>query len=331
MYEFYAKPVASPYLILQRSAVSAGVKRSTLFQEGMRRLRNCCPELGWDQIRTHMNKFSWQMLISGYDQSTRFNILKGVLNRYEQMLSDDSKGIKPLWRTRGHIASQKASKPGRSSASFFLKGDTRQVMMLPPTPGGELVKRVRSKIGNFKGPDHGTTKFGEKAGAAVTAGLVKDNPFPAEGCDFGDSKCIVGAGCSKTGVTYQIECNQCTERDQGARGSPRRPVRGQVIAGSRRKYLGQTGTSMHRRQVAHKSGKSSVLKKHTREALSEDQDPPKYTMKAVRGSRTVLGRVVTEGVLIDTQDKHEPDTLMNSRSEGGRGKMVRYVPQVRRI
>ena len=57
-------------------------------------------------------------------------------------------------------------------------------MMLPPTPGGVLVKRVRDQMGSFKGPDKGTTQFGERAGPAVTAGLVKDNPFPTQGCDL---------------------------------------------------------------------------------------------------------------------------------------------------
>ena len=133
-------------------------------------------------------------------------------------------------------------------------------------------------MGSFVGPDMGTTKFGERAGASVTAGLVKDNPFPAQGCDFGDTKCLVGAGCSKTGVTYEILCEKCAEGDQGAGeglASPRRPQRGEMIAGSRmRRYLGQTGTSMHRRQVAHKFGKGSALNKHTKEAHARDQNPP---------------------------------------------------------
>ena len=104
-----------------------------------------------------------------------------------------------------------------------------------------------------------------------------------------------------------------------------------MIAGSRRRYIGQTGTSMHRRQVAHKSGKDTVIKKHTRESHREDQSPPSYKMKALKGSRTVLDRIITEGVYIDDQEKQGPGELMNSRGEAGRGKMVRYVPQVRRI
>ena len=54
-------------------------------------------------------------------------------------------------------------------------------------------------------------------------------------------------------------------------------------------------------------------------------------MKPMKGSRTVLSRVITEGVFIDAEEKANPGVLMNSRGEGGRGKMVRYRPIVRRI
>ena len=60
-FEFYSKPMSSPYLLLQRSAVSRNTKRSTLFQEGMRRVRNCSLDLPWQVVRDHLSKFSWQM------------------------------------------------------------------------------------------------------------------------------------------------------------------------------------------------------------------------------------------------------------------------------
>ena len=280
-------------------------------------------------------------MISGYPQPMRFQILRGVLNRYDQMIRDDSDGTRPFWRTRNEIVSQKQSKPGRTAASFFLKGTTRQVMCLPPTPGGELLGRVRTQLEGYLGPDHGTTKFSERAGPAVTSGLAKDDPFPALGCAFDDPTCLVGAGCDKVSQTYEIICEQCCQPNQAGENiaagaqrhgiNARAPQRAQVIAGSRRRYLGQTGTSLHRRQINHKSGKTSVIKKHNHEIHSQDQQPPTYQMKALRGSRSVLNRLITEGVYIDGEEKDQPGSLMNSRGEAGCGKMVRYVPEVRRI
>ena len=145
-----------------------------------------------------------------------------------------------------------------------------------------------------------------------------------------------GAGCSKLSQTYEIKCNVCSPEDHEAArqqgGINRRPQPAEVRGGVRRcRYVGQTGTTLHRRQGSHKSDKDSALNKHTREAHRGDQRAPGYRMRAVRGSHTVLQRIVTEGVYIDHGEKLEPGTLMNSRGEAGRGKMVRYVPQTRRI
>ena len=164
------------------------------------------------------------------------------------------------------------------------------------------------------------------------AGIKKDNPFSQEGCDFGDPKCIVGSGCSKVSQTYQIDCLDCEQEEdqpgQMARGIMRAEVRGGT---RRRKYIGHTGTSLHRRQKGHKSDKDSVITKHKMEAHLGDPRPPRYVMKPMKGSRTVLNRVITEGVFIDAEEKANPGVLMNSRGEGGRGKLVRYQATVRRI
>ena len=39
-HSFYKKPMACPFLILERSAIPNKIKRDTLLQEGLRRLRN---------------------------------------------------------------------------------------------------------------------------------------------------------------------------------------------------------------------------------------------------------------------------------------------------
>ena len=123
-----------------------------------------------------------------------------------------------------------------------------------------------------------------------------------------------------------------SEGDARRQGIIRRPQEADVRGGARRRrYLGQTGTTLHRRQVAHKSAKASAINKHTREDHSGDQGAPGYTMRPLQGSRTVLQRIITEGVYIDGDEKLDPGSLMNSRGEAERGKLVRYAPQVRRI
>ena len=73
------------------------------------------------------------------------------------------------------------------------------------------------------------------------------------------------------------------------------------------------------------------MNKHSREAHIDDHQKPAYQMKPLKGSRRTMTRLITEGVFIDTDESSNPGSLKNSKGEAGRGKMVRYVPMVRRI
>ena len=84
-FSFYKKPIASPFTIMFKSALSKQTKRNSLFQEGLRRLRNCSEGIGWDEkasvLTDYMNCLKW----SGYDHEYRVSILTGVLERYDQI------------------------------------------------------------------------------------------------------------------------------------------------------------------------------------------------------------------------------------------------------
>ena len=85
---FYKKEVATKHLILQRSAISRGVKRDTLFQEGLRRLRNCAIKTDSETIRYILGDFCNCMRMSGYGFYTRRDIIKGVLDRSKTIEED---------------------------------------------------------------------------------------------------------------------------------------------------------------------------------------------------------------------------------------------------
>ena len=218
LHKFYSIPMTNPYLILQRSAVSPQVKRTTIFEESMRRLRNCSPELDWDTKAEILTKFAWQMYISGYDEKFRTSIITGSINMYQQMIKDDQEGSKPLYRTKQQIIEHRKTQKGNSSSSWFLRGEVRQVLMVPPTPGAKLKQVIQNKIGNMIGPDEGKTKVVERGGIPILTGLQKKDPFKSEGCDFGDPECLVGAGCMKTGVCYRISCNECDPKPTRVQG-----------------------------------------------------------------------------------------------------------------
>ena len=189
-------------------------------------------------------------------------------------------------------------------------------MTVPATSGGELVKLLRYSLGNYTRPERGNTKFVEAAGGSVMRGIAKDDPFIKQGCDFGDQTCIVGPGCRKVSQTYKVLCETCDpQQQQQPRDHRRRPQAAQVVAGSRRvRYIGQTGTSLHWRQSGHKADKGSALTKHKQAAHGDHQQPPaSYRMRPIRGSKTVLHRLITEGVCPHDEDQLHPGALMNSR------------------
>jgi hypothetical protein len=63
---FYKKPVSSPYSILSCSAMSASVKRHTLFQKALRRLLNVDPSQPWAEKAWHLSAWGNMLRVSGY-------------------------------------------------------------------------------------------------------------------------------------------------------------------------------------------------------------------------------------------------------------------------
>ena len=318
-HEFYSKPMTTPYIILRRSAVSNSVKRTTCFQEAIRRLRCCSQDLDWDTKAGHLTRFSWQMMVSGYPESYRRTIIGGAVKRYHDMVKTEEEGGSPLFRSKQEILQKKKSKEGRCSASWFLRGDVRQVLMLPATPKSQLVQEVKKKIGAIRGPDKGVTKVIENEGKPITAGLTKKNPFPRETCDYDEPRCIVGAGCSAVSTCYEIMCKECQGEVEGGQGT------------KRYHYIGQSGTSVHRRMLSHLSKKDSVIWKHQGEYHGGNKELKEVEMKVLKVSKGVLDRLVSEGQLIGKAERDTPGTLMNGKGEFAKSKLVRFEVTTQRV
>lgn len=79
-HSFYQKPMASPYIIKYDSALSSKSKRQALVQEGLRHLQNMGPGVPEEERHHVMSKMMNAMLLSGYNQRFRLEILKGIQN-----------------------------------------------------------------------------------------------------------------------------------------------------------------------------------------------------------------------------------------------------------
>lgn len=94
------------------------------------------------------------------------------------------------------------------------------------------------------------------------------------------------------------------------------------VENKRSNYIGITGRTMHARQMEHSTAVmagdvKNAMAKHVMEA--DNGLEHKFTMKMLSKHRTNLEKAVTEGILLEKQDKM---FLMNRKSEWGKTRGV---------
>ena len=212
LHTFYKKDVSSRYTILKRLAMSMAIKRTTMIQEALRRLRNMSPELSWEYAKPHMNKFSNILRVSGYSEAYRHQIMNGAIKRMIQCKRKVSNGEwESLYRTREAITMVKEEKGGCSTATWFLKGQTTSTITCTATPNSLLQSMIKEKMTSVEQADKGKTLVMEDGGVPATLGLKLRDPFRRPTCRFMDPNCMVDptVDCSQQDQCYIVTCNTC--------------------------------------------------------------------------------------------------------------------------
>ena len=143
-HQFYKKPMASRKLVQAKSAFSTSKKRAILMEEGMRRLRNCSPNLAWDRKVYFLNKFSSDLRYSGHTVSFRSTVLTRVVARYETELSNHLEERLRMYRSREERnAMKEQNKVSNLRDTWFRSGGYTSTLTVPATPDGVLAERVR--------------------------------------------------------------------------------------------------------------------------------------------------------------------------------------------
>ena len=102
IYKFYKKPISSKKVILANSALPSSIKRASLTEGAIRRLRYTDRSLPWSMITEILSEYSNEMRLSGYNHKFRAEIISAALKGFrKQALTSDSGG-KPLFRSRGY-------------------------------------------------------------------------------------------------------------------------------------------------------------------------------------------------------------------------------------
>ena len=309
-FSFFKKPMSSPFVNLYRSALPTKTKRESLLQEGLRRLRRMSYAVTMREKNQIMSSFMNSLRISGYDETYRYNLLKGILKRHEEILDQVSKGERILYRNRLDIGAAKQGKIGTYTNTWFLRGTDTVTFKVQSTPGGQLASGVKKGLRNMKCPDGGTIKIVEMGGVPITRGLTKGDPFASKECPFPE-KCDTkeNVNCMTSRAVYLYNCITC-KNDQK-----------QTV------YVGTTGRCLHSRSREHKvatekGNQNNPISKH--QILEHSGTPPCFEAEIIKGSiRFNTDRFVLESLKIEGLQSDPNVKILNNKSEWGHGSLKR--------
>ena len=294
--------------MLQNSAMPEKVKRSTLTEEGVRRLRNTKREIPWEEKAEILSEFSHKLMLSGYSQKFRSETIKSAVAGYRKQVARADAGVRPLHRPREWQEQERRKKKLLSKTSWYRPNHS--VIFVPATPGAELAGRIRKALGGDM------ERIGKSVRVVETGGVkLKDSLVRADltGCIWpGCLLCRDGAPGNHTrrGAVYSGECKLCGDSGITAR------------------YDGETGHSGyqrvnmgHRKDIVSKNI-NNAFARHLKTHHPEHQgDHSKFKFSISTVSKTSLLRQVTEGVMIHNSNA---DIQLNGKSEW-------HQPATRRI
>ena len=301
-------------------------------EEGNRRLRNCTPELGWNQKVLFLNRFSLDMRNSGHSPTFRKTILKRVIVRYMNSLHNHMNHTRRMYRDREERMQQKKQNEVWSGKdTWFRKGGYSSTLTVPPTPGGQLAEVVRSNLERGRQPKGTKTKVIEGGGVATRTGLTASNQFPRDVCNRKDCGLCVPAGdrggdrnstrCDKESVGYEGICPRCPEKYKYVGETSRtaytrvKEHQGDYRAASKAKLPALTEDEQF---GTRKKTPKSWMWEHTRDVhggqVGPDNGLADYHFQVTNKFQKCLERQVDEGYRIKKSEK-DGWTVLNSKNE----------------
>jgi hypothetical protein len=312
MFSFYSKPMATNYVIPDRSAHPKKVKRTTLIQEGVRRLLNVSPDLPDQERIDVMEAFDLKMRYSGYVRKYRWNIIESAFAIYETKVSEDQNGIRPLYRHREFKREEREKKKARSRETWY-QGEENAPNMAPlivdPTPNGTMYNEMLQVCKEFKATHKIGIKVVQRGGQKLSR-AIKSNPLGSAGCLR--EKCSVCKGkkkgkCDKPGIGYRQTCMDCEEIGKSA-----------TYEGESSRTAFQRGAE-HDRELEKKS-EDSPLWKHS--SIHHPEGVARFQMEVTGTHKSVVERMCDEIVRIKVSNSK---IILNSKNDWNQPALVRVV------
>ena len=309
IYKFYSKPMSTPFVMLANSAMPDKMKRNCLVQDAIRRLRNTKRELPWSLKASVLSEFSNKMMLSGYSEKFRLEIIQSAIRGNENQCEAADRGIKPLHRSRGFQTVERWKKRALSKTTWYRPNDT--VGFVAATPNGVLAKTIQAIVSEETARIGLSVRIVEQGGISIKQQLVR---LDLTGCFYPDcylcESGTTGGSHTRSGAHYSGICVPCDQ------------------AGKEARYDGETGrnaywraTKFHKPQILSNT-ESNGFAKHLQLFHPEQvKDPSAFKIKVESVHSKCLERQVKEGVFITN---YNADYVINSKSEY-------HQPSVRRV
>ena len=122
-YRFYKKSMSNHRVMLARSAMPPNIKRNSLAQEVIRRLRNTSRDLPWSEKAAILTEFSHSMMCSGYSEKFRLEIIQAGVVGFERQCAEADSGGTPVHRPRSYNLEERMKKKMLTKTSWYRPFD----------------------------------------------------------------------------------------------------------------------------------------------------------------------------------------------------------------
>ena len=344
-YKFYEKKVNSKYCILERSSMSEKGKISSLTQDLIRRMVNTDGETSVQERNTITEKFISRLRVSGYKKPQVKEIIQCGLKGYLTKVENAKKEGRDLHRPASSTLALRQRKKLTEKTSCYKGGkkdgkveenvglgegwknenvtskktvvagrmETRAVLFIPGTKGGELASRLRKEEEELSKLTGYRVKIVERSGLKISSMLHRSNPWADDPCRRED--CMVcasedGGCCTIRNVVYKTSCLEC-KKD------------GKVST-----YYGETSTSLYERGQQHlddydKMEDDSHMIKHHVIHHGDREEKLEFGFKVVKGHTSAFARQIHEAIMIEMNK--EGGVIMNSKGGYNRCRLPRLT------
>ena len=300
VFQHFEKPMANRQILQSQSAQSDKCKRSVHVNELVRRILNTSARLDWSEfVAPILTDYCVRIRQAGYDEIYRKRTIEQALRIYDRLVDNEKEGIRPVHRPKDWCPDERRKRKERKKHSWGTKGGCIAPIIIPSTPGSELLHMLRA-VAEEEAQQGLKFKIVERGGTMVKWDVQNTNPTATGGCSSLDCQACKdergnGGPCRKSNVLYKFACQQC-------------PAEKQAV------YLGETARNLYTRGREHhqnylRKQQESFMLKHQND--QHGQREPNFEAKVIGCFKDCLTRQISEGVHI----RRCEEEVLNSKAE----------------